>query len=269
MYHNCSVRNNVAGSVDSVSKITAEMLNRCYDVFYNPTNMVLVVCGNVTPEAVAAVVDQTLPKDFVGRTIERYHADEPRCVKDVLVETEMVVAKPIFSIGIKDPELIADGEERMRRYAAMSILCDVLFCRSGVLYNTLFEEGLISPDFSFYYSCSDLFAYTAISGEADDPALVLARIKEYIASVRENGLSLSDFKRCQRVLYSEFVKDFDSTEEISYNMIDFIFDDAELLTFGDKLMSVTYEEVCQLLNTAFAEEYFSLSVIRPKKKESL
>lgn len=268
MYHNCSVRNNVAGSVASVSEITAEMLNRCYDVFYNPLNMALVVCGNVTPEAVMAVVDRVLSQDFCGRQIERSHPSEPSHVKESLVETQMVVSKPIFSIGIKDPVLLADGEERMRRYAAMSILCDVIFCRSGALYNALFEEGLISPDFSFYYSCSDLFAYTAISGEAEDPMAVLARVKAYIHTLKEKGISQADLERSRRVLYSEYVKDFDSTEEIAYNMIDFIFDGADLLTFGDKLMRVTPDEVSELLNTAFLDKYFSLSVIRPKRKEN-
>lgn len=269
MYHTCRVRNNVAGSVASVSKITAEMLNRCYDVFYNPRNMALVVCGDVTPETVSEVVDRTLPKQFAAREVERLYEGEPRCVRETLAETQMVVAKPIFSIGIKDPVLLSDGEERMRRYAAMSLLCDVIFCRSGELYNTLFEEDLISPDFSFYYICSELFAYTAVSGEADDPENILVRVKAYIQMLAEKGIAAADFERSQRVLYAEYVKNFDSTEEIAYNMIDFIFDDAELLTFGDKLMGVTLDEVNALLKTSFSDQYFSLSVIRPKRKENL
>lgn len=269
MYHNCSVRNNVAGSVWSVSEITADMLNRCYDVFYNPLNMALVVCGDVTPEAILSVVDRVLPKRFCGREVERFYKEEPPQVKDSFVETKMVVSKPIFSIGIKDPFLLTDGEERMQKYAAMSILCDSLFCRSGELYNTLFEEGLISPDFSFYYTCSDLFAYTAVSGEADDPEAVLERIKTYIRALAKKGIAQADFERSRRVLYAEYVKNFDSTEEIAYNMIDFIFDGADLLTFGDKLMKVTSADVNALLQTAFLDEYFALSVIRPKRKENV
>lgn len=269
MYHVCSVRNNVAGSVKSVSKITAEMLNRCYDTFYNPTNMALVVCGRITAEEVAGVVDRALPKHFRAQTTERRYASEPRTVRVAKTEAYMMVAKPVFSIGVKDPDLIEDGEARMRKYAAMSILCDCLFCRSGELYNNLFESGVISPDFSFYYTCSDLFAYTAISGEADDPEEVLRRIRAYIDALAEGGIPLSDFERSQRVLYSEYVKNFDSTEEIAYDMIDFIFDRSDLLSFGDKLMGVTLDEVNALLKTAFRNEYFSLSVVWPKRKESL
>ena len=163
---------------------------------------------------------------------------------------------------------MANGEDRMRRYAVMSVLCDVIFCRSGKLYNMLFEEGLISPDFSFYYTCSDLFAYTAISGEADSPEEVLQRIKAYIAELAENGLSKADFERSRRVLYAEYVKNFDATEEIAYDMMDFIFDGADLLNFGSKVLDVTLEQANELLRSAFLDQYFSLAVIRPKRKEN-
>ena len=268
MYHKCSVRINVAGSVKSVSEITADMLNRCYDVFYDPSNMALVVCGRISAEAVSDVVDRVLPKRQRDCGIQRWHDEEPRTVRLAKTEMSMVVAKPIFSIGIKDPEIVAGGEERMKRYAAMSILCDCLFCRSGELYNALFESGEISPDFSFYYTSTDLFAYTAISGEADDPENVMRRIRAYIDEAAARGISPVEFERSRRVLYSEYVKNFDSTEEIAYDMIDFVFEDSDLLSFGDKLMCVTLDDVNALLKTAFRDEYFSLSVVWPKRKEN-
>ena len=52
-------------------------------------------------------------------------------------------------------------------------------------------------------------------------------------------------------------------------MIDFIFDGAELLTFGDKVLDVTLEQANALLESAFLDQYFSLSVIRPKRRENL
>ncbi len=267
LYHNNSVRNNVAGTVESVERITAEMLNRCYRAFYNPRNMALVVCGDVSPERVAEIAEKTLPESFRAVDVERSCAEEPREVRVAVTEREMAVSKPIFTIGIKDPELIADGDERMHRYAAMSILCDAIFSRSGELYNILFEQGMISPDFSCSYSVSETFAFTTISGDADDPMAVLAYVKKYLRMLAEKGLSDEDVERSRRVLYSDFVKDFDSTEEIANNMIDFIMDGADLLEYGEQLASVTLEEINRLIVTAFQDEYFAISVIRPQRKE--
>ncbi len=267
MYHSHSVRNNVAGTVDSVTEITAEMLEQCYRTFYNPHNMALVVCGDIAPETVAKVVDETLPDSFCAKDMERRYDNEPPEVFRAQYECEMEVAKPIFNIGIKDVSIPSGDEQRMHRYAAMSILCDAIFSRAGDLYTTLFEQGMISPDFSASYSISDTFAFTVISGDADDPMGVLVQIQETLKRLASEGIPDEDVERSRRVLYSEYVKDFDSTEEIANNMIDFILDGSDLLSFGKHLQSVTKGEIDSLLQNAFKGEYFSISVVRPQRKE--
>lgn len=269
LYSQNSVRINVAGTVSSVESITAEMLNRCYRAFYNPCNMTLVVCGDIAPETVASVVDKAIPESFCAVEVDRQLADEPRSVNKPVTECEMAVSKPIFTIGVKDPVVLSDGHERIVRYAAMSILCDVIFSRSGELYNEMFEQGMISPDFSCSYSSSETFAFTAISGDADQPLAVLEHIKDYIRALAERGISAEDFERSRRVLYSDYVKDFDSTEEIANNMIDFIMEGADLLEYGEILTSVTLSDVNQLLVTAFEDEYFAISVVWPERKENV
>lgn len=269
MYHNHSVRTSVAGSVESVSEITADMLNLCYRSFYNPTNMALVVCGDLTPEQVEAVVDRTVPSDFVAIDVDRRKVYEPEAVKNRVTERTMTVAKPIFAIGIKDNCLVADSKKRIERCAAMSILCDILFSRSGELYNAMFEADMVSPDFSGSYACSETFAFVSVTGESDDPMAVLSKIQSYISALAEQGVSNEALERSRRVLYSEFVKDFDSTEEIANNMIDFILDGADLLDYGNCIRGVTKEMVNGLLREAFRDEYFCISVIRPEGKENL
>ncbi|MBR7098354.1 MAG: insulinase family protein, partial [Clostridia bacterium] len=71
MYESCPVRINVCGSEESISKITPTLLYDCYRTFYNPTNMILAVCGDVTPEQIMAVADRALPADFLPRTVSR------------------------------------------------------------------------------------------------------------------------------------------------------------------------------------------------------
>ena len=102
----------------------------------------------------------------------------------------MQVAKPVFSIGIKDVNVPADPALRMRRDAAQSLLEEILFSRSGRFYTDLFEEGLITPSYSYGYSSAEGFAFHAISGECDTPETV----EEEIA-VRELSRTLSAFLR--------------------------------------------------------------------------
>ena len=265
LYKNNSARVDIAGTIESVSEITADMLNKCYKTFYNPNNMAVVVCGDITPEKVMEIADKAIPADFVGVEVERlYSYDEPNEVYKALVEDYMEVSKPIFTIGVKDNVIVADSCERMKRFAEMAVLCELVFSRSGELYNYLFENGKITPDFSASYTTSKTFAFTLISGEADEPTEILEYIKNHIKAFTYTN---EDLERCKRVLYAEFVMDFDSTEEIANNMIDYIFEGFDLFSYGELIENVTKDDVDRLLDTMFKDEYFAMSVIYPLEEE--
>lgn len=266
MYQKNSVRINIAGTEESVSEITADMLNDCYRCFYNPSNMAIVVCGDVTPEQVMFIVEQHVPDSFLSCETERFYAEEPKEVNQPLYEAYMSVSKPIFTIGIKDSE-IGDADQRMERDAAMQILCEMLFARSGRLYNELFESDMISPELSYGYSISEQFAFLTVGGEANEPMEVLQYIKSYIREKQKEGLSEADFERCKRVVLAEYIKAFDSTEEIANNMIDLIFDGGDIFDCFEKLEQVSLKDVEHLLQSAFDESFFCLSVIRPEEQK--
>ena len=261
MYKSNNVRVDIAGTVESISQITADMLDKCYNAFYNPNNMALVVCGDITPETVMEIVDRTLPETFVGKKVERnYCYDEPKEVYKKLCEDRMEVSKPVFTIGVKDCDISPDPVCRMRKFSAMALICELLFSRSGELYNYLFENGKIVPDFGGSYTTSKTFAFTTISGEADDPFEVLDYIKSYVSNYVCNE---EELRRAKRVLYAEYVMDFDSTEEIANNMMDYIFEGFEIFEYGKILEDITVDEINELVKKMFKEEYFTMSVIYP------
>lgn len=263
LYHKHPVRKNICGSLSSIKRITPALLYRCHKVFYDLSNMALVVCGDVDPDAVYALVDGLLEPTPASEPVERILPKEPPTVAKQEVTCRMQVAKPLFYIGIKDPVLPETPEQRLRRDAAMTLLDEVLFSRAGELYNALFEEGLITPAFFGGYSCADSFAYHCISGESDDPHEVLKRIKDYIARVREKGIDPEVLERCRRVLYADELRAFDSTEEIANRLLAFVFDDAEIFSYPTLLQEITRDEVETLLRESFREEFYTLSTVYP------
>jgi predicted Zn-dependent peptidase len=212
-------------------------------------------------------VDRVLPKKGKPHTLERILPKEPPTVAKKRMDCRMQVSKPLFYIGVKDPVIIADPLERLRRDAAMTLLDEILFSRSGELYSALFEEGVITPSFFSGYSCTDSFAYHCISGEADDPEEVLRRVKAYLSEVTETGIDREVFERCRRVLYSDELRAYDSTEEIANRLLSFVFDDAEMFSYPALLQSVTVEELEELLKSSFREEYFAISIVYPLETE--
>ena len=267
MYENHPVRKNICGSVESIAKITDQLLYDCHRVFYDLSNMVLTVCGDVTPEEVIAVADRVLPKEHAPVQIERFFKEEPAQVASNFVEARMPVAKPIFSIGIKDPCVPSDPIVRLRRDTALTLLDEILFSRAGDFYNELFESNVITPAFSGGYSCAEGFGFHSVSGESDTPELVLEKMKEYLQKVRREGLDTEVFERCRRVLYADELRSYDSTDEIANRLTAFYLEGVDMFSYLDVLQSITKDEVETLLDEAFRDEYFTLAVVRPLEDE--
>ena len=57
LYVNNPVRVDIAGTVETIARITPEVLFDAYNTFYNLDNMALVVCGRVEPEKVEEICD--------------------------------------------------------------------------------------------------------------------------------------------------------------------------------------------------------------------
>ena len=267
LYRLHPVRKNICGTEESISQITPELLYDCYRTFYQLPNMALVVCGDVTPEAVLAVADRVLPRKApVFRPIPRAPEPEPEEIVSPRVREEMPVSKPILCFGFKDVHIPADPVARSRRDAALSLVGDVLFSRSNSFFGTLFEAGLITASYSYAYSISQSFAYFGISCESDDPEEVRLCLLDYLEDTRRGGLDPDDLERSRRVLIADVIRSYDSTEEIANNLLAFVFEEANLFDYPGQLADVTPDEANRLLRELFREENLCLSVVAPAGK---
>ena len=268
LYHRHSIRRNICGSKESISRITPSLLYSCYDTFYRPSNMVLIICGDVDDGRCLEIANECLgtTKDERAPVMAKScHEPEPLSICKNYVEQHMQVAKPIFKIGFKYTDIPKEPVLRQRRDLSMAIINDMIFSDSGELYSLLVDSDLISPSLSTDHTVAEDFAFSSVSGEADDPKAVLAKILEYIEDKRSNGLSYEDFLRCKRILYADAVRSFDSTDLIANNLFDFVCDGNELLSYTDIIESITFEEIQKLFEVFFTRDSITLSVVLPIK----
>lgn len=271
LYADHPIKEEICGSEDSILKITPELLYRAYRTFYRPENMALVVVGDVERERIIALADRYLPKRPESGPIRFFTHPEPPAVAQPFVKSYGQVAKPVFSIGIKNPPPESDPQKRLLIDAGMAVLSEMLFSESGELYNELLDSGMISPDFSSGFSQTRDFAFWQISGEADDPEAVLSAILSYLEKVKKNGLCAEDFERARRVEYAEYIKSFDSAEEIAHMLLSFVLDSARIFTYPEMLKKLTLPFLSDLLSSRTDPGAFTLSAVYPneKRKEAL
>ena len=264
LYKNHDVRTEIAGSVESISHITSDLLYKCYNTFYNLNNMVLCVCGEVDTQKVADVLDKTLVKapDF---EVDRVYKDESAEVYKAYTETKMQVAKPQFAIGVKDTSIPKDLREFSKKDFGMRILNEILFSSSSEFFNDMYEKGILNSQFSCEYDSASSFAYNYYSGETDDPLEFLGILKDYIKQMQKKHIDKDAFLRAKRTVYADFVRLFDSTDEIANELVSYallginLFDNVEILD------SIDIDYIEKLLCESFKDEYFAISVVSPIK----
>lgn len=259
LYQVHPVRIDIAGTIDSISQITADLLYRCYHTFYNLNNMALAVAGNVTVDEVLEVADRILKK-APELAIERNFPDEPAEVVQPYIEEKLDVAAPLFMLGFK--ETYDTPERPLREQLQTNILLEMLAGNTSPLYRRLFDEGLINTQFGGEYFQGYGFASVLFSGESKDPQKVADAIQAEIERVRREGLDPAAFERARRKLYGRFVMAFNDIEELANEMIAAEFRSGGLFDEAVLLREITLDEITQRLQTTLQKQYSALSVVK-------
>ncbi len=266
LYQNHPARVPVAGTVESISHITAETLYDCHRMFYTPSNMILVVVGAVDPERMAEIAMEILPKEG-GEAAERdYGADEPETVCEKESVREMEVSQPTFLVGFKciPPET---GEAELRNALVGEIACDILMGDSSPLFNKLYTEGLINAGFGGGYDILSGTAMLYAGGDSKDPYAVRDAILAEAKRIEREGVDSERFRKILRGNYGETLRGFNSFENIALLITEGVFRGYDAFRFAEVYRSITEEDVRGFIVRNLTEEHCALSVIRPVETE--
>lgn len=259
MYSKHPVRIDIAGTVESIAKIDAELLYKCYNTFYNPSNMFICIAGNVNAEKVLQQIKTSI-KASEPIEIDRITADEPNQVANNYVEQKLAVAQPMFCFGFK--ESMSKPERSVKHKISSAILLEILVGEASPLYKKLTNMGLINDEFSTEYFTGYGYAATIFEGESSDPKAVAEEIKKEIARLKAEGIDKKLFTAVRAGMYGNAIRLFDSVEGIAMQMVDAAMCDTGVFDDIKYLKSVTSEDVYKRL-LKLEDEKSVLSVIMP------
>lgn len=194
----------IAGTISDVNKITKEDLYNCYNTFYHPANMFLVVTGNVDPKEVIEIVKlnqekKEFPK-FNKVKIKEY--DEPNKVeKEKTVET-MDIEIPKVGIGYKiDCSKLKYNIYDIKTY--LSIIFDLKLGNTSVLNESLQKENLLTHDIDITLVNTDKHILVIITFESKEKEEVLKRITDELKdlNIKEEELERKKKVRKSNCIY--------------------------------------------------------------------
>lgn len=259
IYHNNPVRIDIAGTIDSIAQINAELLYSCYNTFYNLSNMALSVAGNVTKDQVIAIADKMLKKEE-KKEFQQIIPDEPKEVAQSYVEEALGVDIEKFALGFK--ENYSQAIRSAKQTLLMNIALEVIGGKVSSLYSRLMEDGLINTSFGKEYFTGRGFSLPIFTGESHNPQKVKDEILKEIDTIKKNGIAQEDFDVALKKLYGAEVYRYNDVDDLAGNMLDCYFNSSHLFEKIDLYKTVSKKEVEDTIKNSFDENNCCLSVIK-------
>ncbi len=258
MYYFHPVKLDVAGTVETIKNINKEVLYNCYNTFYTPSNMCLVVSGDFEPESLLQEIKRRIIKHERVSEIKRIFEDEPENIVQERIEQKFTVTKPLFNIGFK----CSVPEDKVKTHIAIDIILNVLMGDSSELFKELYQEGLLysSPSMSFEFGKN--YAHILISGTSKDPDKLYEKTKLQIEKFLRNGVPAEDFERIKKMIYGEYIKEYDDVTEISRMFLADSMKGINSFEYLDEIENVDLDYVNKVLQENFKEEKMVLSVVK-------
>lgn len=265
LYERHPIRVNVAGSVESIAKITPETLYACHKAFYDPANMVLCVAGPVDAAHICDVAREILPKQAGPIAAKDYGEKEKPEAARTLIEERMEVSAPLFQLGYKG-DALTNGEDRLRQQLVGELALEVLLGSSTPLYARLYREGLINQSFAYGYESSPGCAFLMAGGESRDPEAVRMAVAGERDRIGREGVDSKLWERVKKGVYGSKVRGLNSFEHLCVGQAQSFFAGTHFLRFSDLFDSITKEETEALIADWVTEKRAALSVVRAREE---
>ena len=260
MYHEHPVKLDITGTIETISHIDKEILYKCYNTFYNPSNMAMVVCGDFEPEKLLEEIKSRLVKKEANGEIKRIYPEEAETIVQEKIEQNMDVSQPLFTIGIKDK--VADNKEKVRKHIAIEILLNMIIGKSSKLYKELYDEGLLFSVPSIDYEFSRGYAHILVTGQSPEPEKVYEMFKDTVSKMKESSIDIPEFNRIKKRIYGEYVKEYNDTADIARMFLADFFKEINSFDYLEEIPTINEQYLEQILKNVFDDKKMIISVIK-------
>ena len=260
MYYEHPVKLDITGTIETISHIDKEILYKCYNTFYNPSNMAMVICGDFEPSKLLEEIKKRLINKKANGEIKRIYPDELENIVKNQVEQNMNVSQPLFAIGIKDT--VAKEKERVKKHIAIEILLNILIGRSSKLYKELYDNNILFSVPSLDYEFAQGYAHILITGQSKNPQEVYKKFKEKVEEIKNKGIDLKEFDRIKKRIYGEYIKEYNNVSDIARMFLSDYFEGINSFEYIEEVAIINKQYVEQVLNEVFIEEKMVLSIIK-------
>ncbi|MCT2343957.1 insulinase family protein [Niallia taxi] len=266
MYANHPVKIDIAGTIESITPITKDLLYECYDTFYHPSNMLLFVVGPVDPEEyMKNIRNNQQKKDYTKKSeIKRRFEEEPEAVDKKKQVLQMNVQTSKCLVGIKALDVEQQGAEMLKNELSINTLLDMLFSNSSENYQDLFSEGLIDDTFSYDYTQEKGFGFAMIGGDTGKPDELADRIQKILLEAKSTTIQEDTLERTKKKRIGAFLRAVNSPEYIANQFTRYSFNGMNLFDVVGTMEQITVEDIQAAAQRFIDENRMTVCQVVPK-----
>jgi len=218
-------RIDIGGTVDSVKSIKKDDLYTCYNTFYQPSNMVLVVGGTFNVSDIMTLIKNNLKLKNKNKKskIDVKKINEGEAVKDKFKEIvlpQLAVSK--VAIAIKTKVGFLNTQDYLFREYMGSII-GILYGPSSIFREELYTSGLVSSFSTEVYYIDDLMIIE-FNAETNTPKELAEKV---INHLKNQSITEEELERNKKVMISSIVFGTD----IVYAVVNSVA--ADLITYNE------------------------------------
>ncbi|MGL5296825.1 MAG: EF-P 5-aminopentanol modification-associated protein YfmH, partial [Culicoidibacterales bacterium] len=236
----------IAGTIDTISEITAETLYTCYHTFYHPNNMLLFVIGNFDVEQLIELIRE----NQTSKTFAEPTAINRTVVKDMTkpngkaMTLTMDVSMPKVMVGIKNHNVYdLNPRVQLKNEVAYDFMLDCLFGASSINYDMLMEKGLINDSFGYSQTNDPGIGYTLMSSDTMNPEALVEALQTIVADFRPDQITTELVERFKRKNMGQFIRSLNSVEFIANQFTRYAFNGMNIFDVIELMNEVTTDDV--------------------------
>ena len=215
LYHNHPRRVDIGGTIDEIMKITKEDLYTCYNSFYSPNNMFVLIVGNFDKEKALDIV-----REVVNPIKNRGDANICEILEDVSVrlkyeEFDYPINVPKIGIGFK----ISDEDIKLtslEKDLYLTMITTLLFGSSS-LFRERVRNKKILTNFYTEWEVIEKFHTFYIMASSEAPQELLAEIEYELSNY---SIDEDSFNRMKKVWIANEVRMIDDIDSTVHNIFD-------------------------------------------------
>lgn len=257
-------KNLISGTVEDIKKITKENLLDCYNTFYNPNNMFIVITGNVNPEEAIAIIEKREnERPIKNINIIKKEITEPKKVNKKYEEIKMNVETNKVNISYKIPKKQFNklNVTSIDLNIYISIIFNLLFGSTSIIQEKLISSKIIQNGININKTFTKDYIIVSLTTETDYVDTFIKLVKETLDNIK---IDSCDLDRKLKVYKSNYILHFDEIELVNNNIQDNIIEYNKFINdYMDIYDNINIDILNKVIDTLKTKEE-SILVIKPK-----